>query len=75
MDFVDDFEDEFPEELEIDDPFVDDPELEDEQDEAEPRDDGFTAKDAFFIGGAMGFAYREGLRTRKRRKRKNPDDD
>ena len=78
MDFFDDFddlEDEFPEELEMDDPFADEPGMEDELEETESQDNDFTAKDAFFIGGTLGFAYEEGLRARKRRKRKNPDDD
>ena len=39
----------------------------------------FTATDAFFIGGAMGWAYEEGLTERheskKRRKRKRDDYD
>ena len=39
------------------------------------KDDDFTAKDAFFLGCAMGFGYEEGLRERKRRKRKRFSDD
>jgi hypothetical protein len=77
MDFFDefdDFEDEFPEELEMDYPFVDELGLEDELQEAEAQDDDFTARDAFFLGSAIGFIYEEGLRRYKRRKRKNPDD-
>ena len=61
-----DFEDEFPEDLEINEESTDDPEREDASDEAESQYDDFTSKDAFFIGGAMGFAYEEGLRKRKR---------
>lgn len=45
-----------------------------EPDEAEPKDDELTV-DPFIIGGAMGFAYEEGLRERKRRKRKKLNDD
>ena len=36
---------------------------------------GFTARDAFILGGAMGFAYEEGLNEQKRRKRKRFRDD
>lgn len=52
-----------------------DTELKDKPDQAESQDDDFTAKDAFILGGAMGFAYEEGLRERKRRKRKRFSDD
>ena len=48
---------------------TDDAELQDKPDKAESQDDDLTV-DPFFIGGAMGFAYSEGLRERKRRKRK-----
>jgi hypothetical protein len=75
MDFFDefdDFEDEFLEDLEMDDPFADEPGQEDELQEAEAQDDGFDGKDAFCIGAGMGFAYEKGLRERKRR---NPNDD
>ena len=73
-DFMDDdsFEDSFEEDL--DDRYSDDNEPNNDPDESESKDD-FTAKDAFFIGGAMGFAYEEGLRGRKRRKRKLFGDD
>jgi len=68
----------------FDDNFDDDIFMNDEPDEPEDNfdvdsepdvlpdeiDNEFTAKDAFFIGGAMGFAYEEGLRERKRRKLK-----
>ena len=46
--------------------------LEDSGEEESQSEDEFTAKDAFIIGGSMGFAYEEGLRKRKRRKRKIP---
>ena len=87
-DFFDDFEDDFDNddfrddnsfedslEGEMDEPFADEPDHEDEPDEAESQDDHFTAKDAFILGSAMGFAYEEGLRERKRRKRKKFSDD
>ena len=40
----------------------------------EPDCDRFTGRDAFILGGAMGWAYEEGLEEgrRKRRKRKKP---
>lgn len=74
-DFMDEdsYEDSF--EGKMDEPFTDDAELDDEPIEAESQDDDFTAKDAFFLGGAMGFAYSEGLREGKRRKRKRFGDD
>ena len=43
--------------------------------ESESQEDDFTARDAFFLGAAMGFAYEEGLKKRKRRKRKRFRDD
>jgi hypothetical protein len=78
MDFCDDFEDfedEFPEDLEMDDPFSDESERESEPDEAESHDDDFTAKDAFILGGAIGWAFERGLRAQKRKKRKRFRDD
>ena len=44
----------------------------DESDETESENDDFTAKDAFFLGGAMGWAYEEGFQDaiRQRRMRK-----
>ena len=85
-DFIDDnsFEDSL--EGEIDEPFAGDSELDDEPDQVESKEDEFTAKDgicddgpsareAAILGGAMGFAYEEGLNERKRRKRKRSGDD
>ena len=69
----DSFEDSF--EGEMDDPFTGDNEPEDEIDDAESKDDNFTAKDAFILGGAFGWGYEEGLREQKRRKRKRFSDD
>ena len=62
--FTDDdsFEDSL--EGEMDEPFADVPDHEDEPDKAESQDNDLTAKDPFFIGGAMGFAYEEGLEER-----------
>jgi hypothetical protein len=72
--FTDDdsFEDSL--EGEMDEPFADEPDHEDEPDKAESQDYDCTI-DPFFIGGAMGFAYSEGLREGKRRKRKKFSDD
>jgi len=64
----DSFEESFEEELEIDDTLEGVTELDDEPEQAESEEDKFTAKDAFLLGGAMGFAYEEGLEEGKRRK-------
>ena len=68
--FMDDdsFEERFEEEMEMDDTLEGTTELDDEQDNVESEEDEFTSKDAFLLGGAMGFAYEEGLEERKRRK-------
>ncbi len=78
-DFEDDFEDveddSFMDEDECEDEFdsdtFGDEEL-DEPDQTESQDDGFTGEDAFFLGGAMGWAYGEGFQDaiRQRRMRK-----
>jgi hypothetical protein len=62
---------------EMDEPSADDTEPDEGFDDAESQalDDEFTAKDAFFLGSGMGFAYEEGLNERKRRKRKRFSDD
>ena len=75
-DFMDEdsFEDSLEEDLEIDDSFAGDSECDDEPDQAESQDDDLTV-DPFFIGGALGLAYEEGLREGKRRKRKKISDD
>jgi hypothetical protein len=75
--FMDDdtFEDSIEDKLEMNGSFAGDFEPDDESTEDEPQDDDFTAKDAFVIGGAMGIGYEEGLRERKRRKRKRIQDD
>ena len=64
----DSFEESFEEELEMDDTVEGVTELDDEQDNVESEKDKFTAKDAFLLGGAMGFAYEVGLEERNRRK-------
>lgn len=68
--FMDDdsFEESFEEEMEIDDTVDGDNKSDNEPEQAESKEDKFTAKDAFLLGGAMGFAYEEGLEERKRRK-------
>ncbi len=78
-DFEDDFDnDDFMDEnTEMDDPLDGDSDLDGEPDDAESQgqEDDFTAKNAFILGGAMGFAYEKGFRERKRRKRKRFSDD
>ena len=75
-DFFDDsFEDNLEEDLEMDEPFDDDTEFDDEPGEAESQDDEFTARDAFFLGSAIGWTYKDVLREWKRRKRKKFSDD
>ena len=71
-DFDDDFEDSFEEKM--DEPFTDDTELDDKPEQDESQDDVLRI-DPFVLGGAMGFAYEEGLREGKRRKRKRFGDD
>jgi len=68
--FMDDdsFEESFEEEMEMDDTLEGATELDDEQDNVESEEDEFTAQNAFLLGGAMGFAYEEGLEEGKRRK-------
>ena len=39
----------------MDDPFDGDPECDAETNQAESQGDGFTARDAFFLGSAIGF--------------------
>jgi hypothetical protein len=69
MDFEDDYEDFEGDDAQSDDPMPDD-----------PCCDPFTATDAFFIGGAMGWAYEEGIdegrrRPSRRKKRHDLDED
>ena len=84
MDWIDDFdefengdssESEFDEDLELSDSFAGDTEQDDEPNQDESNHDNFTAKDAFILGGAMGYAYGKGLRERKREKRKKFSDE
>ena len=78
-DFFDDFdddnlmdgdssEDSFEDRCEAEDTFDDDPEMVNEPDEAESHDDVFSAREDFFFGSAMGWAYEEGLEEAERRK-------
>ncbi len=71
-DFMDEdfFEDNLEDNLEMSEPFEGDTEFDDELREAESKEDEFTARDAFFLGSAIGWGYEEGLTERKRRKRK-----
>ena len=64
----DSFEDNFDENCEAEDSFEDDPEMGDEPDAADSHDADFTAREAFFFGSAMGWAYEEGLEEGERRK-------
>jgi hypothetical protein len=81
-DFFDDFDDDFDESESVDDdsfedslegemgePFTDNAELEDKPDQTESQDD-YLNVDPFFIGGAMGFGYSEGLKEREKKRRK-----
>ena len=74
MDFendYDDYDDYEVDDFEGDDNFTpwDDAQSEDTMPD-ESGCDTFTATDAFFIGGAMGWAYEEGLSERYRRKKR-----
>ena len=71
----DSFEDEFDEDMELDDPLAGDYEFKNETDPAASKDGEFTPSDAFIVGGAMGYVYHEGRRERKRRKRRRFTDD
>ena len=68
----DDFEDTYGEHLDEFEP--EEALIEDNPVRDEPDCDKFTGRDAFILGGAMGWAYEEGLEEgrRKRRKRKKP---
>ncbi len=73
--FEDIFDDNIEEDLEIEEPFDGDPVQEDEPYETDTKESEFTTKEAFFLGSFFGFAYEEGLKDRKRRKRKKFSDD
>ena len=76
-DFMDEefFEDNLEDDLEMSEPFDGDSMQEDEPEQAESKEDEFTARDAFFLGSAFGWGYKEGLTERKQRKRKKFSDD
>ena len=72
---MEDFHDDFDGEFMDDEPFEDDieevfdeSEVENSLDDESEIDDDFTGKDAFILGGAMGWAYEEGLEEKERRK-------
>jgi len=69
-DFMDDdsFEDGFDKNFESEDLSNDDSGIEEESTGDDMCDDEFTTKDAIFLGGAMGWAYEEGLDEAERRK-------
>jgi len=70
----DDFEDEsIMGEDSLEDHFIDEvmddsDDMDDGSHEDNPEADEFSEKDAFYLGGAMGWAYEEGLEKRKQRK-------
>ena len=82
-----DFDDDFEEHYENFDDFEHDEDFAgwDDAQSVDPMPDGstcdpFTATDAFFIGGAMGWAYEEGIdegrrKSRSRKTRRDDDDD
>ena len=70
----DSFEDNLGEDLEMDESLDGDSGFDDEPTQGESEDDELTV-DPFIVGGAMGFAYEEGLEEQKRRKRKKFNDD
>ncbi len=49
--------------------------MDNEPTEDESQDNGFSTKDAFILGGAMGWAYEEERMKQKRKKRKMFSDD
>jgi hypothetical protein len=73
--FMDDdsVEDKIEEDLEMEEPLDGDSEFDNETDQPESEGDELVV-DPFLIGGAMGYAFGEGMRERKRRKPKKPDD-
>jgi len=73
--FEDIFDDNIEEDLEIEEPFDGDPVEEDEPEQTESQDGDELTVNPIIICGAMGIAYEEGLRERKRRKRKKFSDD
>ena len=66
-DFMDDGSD-FDENFEPDELPDDSSEIEDDLAGDDICDDEFTTEDAIFFGGAMGYAYEEGLDESKRRR-------
>ena len=76
-DFRDDnsFEDSFDEDLEPNESLADESECDHEPEQGNKSQDDDLTVDPFILGGAMGFAYEEGLRERKRRKLKKNSDD
>ena len=74
---LEEFEPEESFEDEVESKIDEEPTIDGEPAQDESECDKFTGKDAFILGGAMGWAYTEGMeeRQRKKRKRKNPDSD
>ena len=75
----DQMEDSYGEHLddsEPEDALNEEPPIEHDSVRDEPDCDRFTGRDAFILGGAMGWAYEEGLeegRRERRKRRKNSD--
>ncbi len=63
----DSFEDNLEEDLEMDEPSSGDSEFNNEPEDTESQNDEFTAKDAFFLGGWMNWAYMEGVEETRRK--------
>ena len=68
-DFDSDYDDEFKDEIMDDMDGLDDDSATHDQESDDPDSDDFTAKDAFILGGAMGWAYEEGLQDAIKRRR------
>jgi len=64
----DDFEDQFDENCEPEDVFEEGPESAGEPEETESQEDGFSGREAFMFGVAMGWAYEEGLEAAERKR-------
>jgi hypothetical protein len=64
----DQFEDDLEEDLEMDEQNSDGSDFDDAPEDDESHDGNFTAKDAFILGGGMGWAYSKGQEERERQR-------
>ena len=73
--FMDDdqFEGSLKDDIEMDEQRSDGSDCDDSPEDTESEKDDFTVKDAFIVGGAIGYSYEEGRSNRKRKKRINID--